>query len=266
MDLRIERGRKLARVYYSPQAKQYTLYQDGMTNAATITLTSPYESGAGAVPLTHKVEEEWGIRATAALTDRNASYPEVVMKWSWEASKAMITDRTVARIVVELQAAGPQPDVTYVDVTYLSLRTGKPIDVREKVKTWRHLDKNLTLVGVLVFATVDLVPGETDAGVILRLLDQTGFSGYKTILWSVEVALETASLERMSGERIARLMDVADLLQDQTLLEIGCSASRINSISSYDSLPDLAALARAVQSDVEVIGNEELPEPAEEAP
>lgn len=242
MVIRTERGRRPVRVYYSPQEKAYTLFLDTHTESCALEAKSPYESTGGLTTLAHKVGEEWNLRAAAALTDRTASYPELVYKWDWSATAGNLTSKTVAKLMVEYQSVGPQPVPDDVTIGYHSLRTGAALEVRESVKTWRHLDDEQKFVGVLAFAVVDLVPGVTDAGVVIRCLDHTPFGGYRSGFWTFQVELETAKLESVSSATVAELMDVAHLLETSDLVEIGYPASRRNSISSYEGSPDLASI------------------------
>lgn len=247
-------------MYYSPSDKAYRLFQDGMVNSYALTATSSYEPVTTPITLTHKVEESWAHEALVALTDRSASFPEVVVKWKWIRDPAVTQE--LARVVVEMQSDGPQPNPDYVTVSWASLRTGQIVSPTELVKTWRHVDSDQTKVAVLVSATVGLVPGVTDAGVLLRLLDVTPFTGYRTLMWSVSVELESARLEVMGGADVKRLMDCNDFLQTQDMVEIGYPASRLNSIASSDSWPDLATLARAMVDDnLECDGAVEAPAP-----
>lgn len=262
MVIRTERGRRPVRVYYTPQAKAYTLYLDTYTEACALEARSPYESTGGLTSLSHAIGEEWNLSSTAALSDRKASYPEVIFKWDWSATKGNLTSKTVALLTVEYQVeiSGPQPVSDNVTISYHRLAGGAALEVRESVKTWRHLDDAGKAVGVLAFAVVDLVPGVSDAGVMIRCLDHTPFAGYRTAHWTFQVVLETARLESVTPETMTGLMDLAHLLEAEDLMTIGYPASRRSSISSFDGLPDLATLKSLTGSREEVVGVEEAPE------
>lgn len=223
--------------YYSPESKHYTLTQDRLTDSLVLDGKTPFESVPGEVQMEYVAGEKWGVKALAHLSDRNASYPEVIIKWSW-------SEVPVGRLVfmVEYQVTlGTQPNPAQVQVQILDEK-GNELVLRKKKTDWKHLDAEQTKVGVMVFAVADPVPVATDAGVLIRALDATTFTSYRTAWWTAAVRIESVSMETMTGEKVVHLAQMGELIEESSELAIGLSASRANSLSSSIDYPDLATL------------------------
>lgn len=224
--------------YYNPTAKTYTLTQDKLTDSAAMEAVSPFESLAGPLQMEYKAGEKWGVKCTGALSDRRAAYPELILKWGYSEAH-----RGALILLVEMQVTrGTQPAAENVT---LKIEDGKGKEIAPRIlqKAWRHLDPEETKVGVMVFAVVDPAQGDLTAGVSLRLLDATTFSGDRTQLWTATLLQQDVEMEAMHSRRVADLMrDMEALEECGSLLEIGYPASRLNSIESLPDFPDLATL------------------------
>lgn len=225
-------------MYYSPQNKFYTLTQDKLTDSVEIKAQSPFETLPGSMMMEYKAGEKWGVKCLANLSDRRASYPELVMRWTW-------SDKPIGTLllVIETQViAGEQSNPDLITVR-TETPAGKEVSVKSQTKSWKHLDPENTKVGVLVFVVVDPVEGETDAGVILRVMDATSFTGYRTQFWTASLIIQEVTTKDLESVKVAALMeDAARLVEMGAELEIGLPVSRINSLDSLQDFPDMATL------------------------
>lgn len=224
--------------YYNPSSKAYTLTQDKYTDSVVMDAQSPFETVPGPMQMTHKAGEKWGVKCVGTLSDRRASYPEVILRWGY-------SDLPLGSMIflVEMQVTrGAQPVAENVTVKIEDSK-GKEVEPKEFQRTWRHLDPEQLKVGVMVFAVVDPAQADFSAGVTLRVLDATTFSGDRTQFWTATYILQNVETEMLHASKVAALMSDVEALEEMgSLMEVGYPASRLNSIESLPDLPDLATL------------------------
>lgn len=197
---------------------------------------TPYERVAGPMSMSYELGEKWGVSSTAALTDAAAAYPDVVMKWTWKDKP----EGSLLFLLTQQVTKGAQTVPGLVDLK-VSSPQGKEIEIKKKKRDWRTLDEKTGAVSVLVFVEVSPVPEELDAGANLTLIDSTGFTGDRTVIWYVSVRSEKVVLQALDGKSVAVAMQ--NLVEmEETDFEIGLPVSRANSISSSLDYPDLATL------------------------
>lgn len=225
---------------YSPSTKQYRLTVDKLTDSLTMYAMSPFETRKdGNVNMSYDAGERWGVSVVGALTDKNASYPDLMLKWSWvEPPKGKLL------VIVEYQVTeGVQPNPDLVQIFLLDQETGsREIPLLKKVRDWKHLDSGNQKVGVLLFA--EAAPTAEDdlrAGVIVKFTDATTFTGVRTSFTTASILMQDVAFEALDG--VGQSLEQAALIEHLCpTFQIGSDALKHSYQGTSAELPDMVDL------------------------